>query len=126
MRDREPRLRDEPPDECPTIVSMVSTRLWMKKTWPPRRAQLDGGFDDRLGELHDLRLDGEAVTRRGVSMTDISRNPITTCWLRGIGVAESVNTSTRFFNCLRLSWGDAETLFFIHDDQTEITKAQVF
>src|SRR5687767_10719299 len=43
-------------------------------------------------------------SRGGVSINDMSRMPLSDMLrVRGIGVAESVNTSTRFFNCLSRS-----------------------
>ena len=41
---------------------------------------------------------------RGVSISDMSRSPLSDMFkVRGIGVAESVNTSTRFFICFKRS-----------------------
>ena len=40
--------------------------------------------------------------------------------VRGIGVAESVSTSTFFFSCLSFSLcADPETLLFVDDDEAE-------
>src|SRR5215213_4364755 len=88
-------------------VSIVSTRLWMKKTCPPRPSS---------SSMADLMTDSENCTtcvwmarrsRGGVSMTDMSRRPIRDMLsVRGMGVAGA--------------------LLLVDDDEAEVAEADVF
>ena len=63
----------------------------------------------------------------GVSITLKSRTPVSDmCSVRGMGVAESVSTSTSFFSCLQpLLVAHAEALLFVHHHQPEVGELEV-
>ena len=72
--------------------------------------------------LIDMRFFG------AVWISERSRTPISDmCSVRGIGVAESVSTSTEVLALLEaLLVHDAEALLFVDDDQPEIVEGDVF
>ena len=86
------------------MASIVSTRLWMKNTWPLRASS--SSIADRITPSPNWTtcVLMASRSRGGVSMTDISRMPSSDIFkVLGMGVAESVKTSTFFFNCLSFS-----------------------
>ncbi len=85
-------------------VSMVSTRLWTKKTWPPRSSSRLMASRTRPSSSSAMRVWIGSRASGGVSMTDRSRMPTRLrCRVRGIGVADRVSTSTSLRNDLMRS-----------------------
>ena len=83
---------------------IVCTRLWTKKTCPPRRSSRR--MASRISASEKLQTWVRIASRSagGVSITERSRSPAKASWsVRGIGVAVSVTTSTVFSSCLSRS-----------------------
>ena len=80
---------------CSACASIVSTRLWTKKTWPPRSSSRRMASRTRPVEASATRVWIGSRSSGGVSMSERSRTPARArLSVRGIGVAESVSTST--------------------------------
>ena len=77
------------------MVSMVSTRLCTKNTWPPRSSSRAIASSSRPSSHGSTKVRIGERSRGGVSMSVRSRRPASDrCSVRGIGVAVSVSTST--------------------------------
>ena len=80
---------------CSAWASIVSTRLWTKKTCPPRSSSRRIASRTNPAEASATRVWIGSRSSGGVSINDRSRTPARArLSVRGIGVAESVRTST--------------------------------
>ena len=77
------------------MVSIVSTRLCTKNTWPPRSSSRAIASSSSPSSHGSTKVRIGERSRGGVSMSVRSRSPASDrCSVRGIGVAVSVSTST--------------------------------
>ena len=108
-------------------VSIVSTRLCTKKTWPPRSSSRLIASRTRPSSSSAMRVWIGSRASGGVSMTDRSRMPTRLrCRVRGIGVADRVSTSTSLAERLdALLVRHAEALLLVDDQQAQVGEGDV-
>ena len=112
---------------CSVWASIVSTRLWTKKTCPPRSSSRRIASRTSPAEASATRVWIGSRSSGGVSITDMSRTPARArLRVRGIGVAESVRTSTSRRSCFKPLLGrDPEPLLLVDDDEAEVAELDV-
>ena len=90
---------------CSVWASIVSTRLWTKNTCPPRSSSRRIASRTSPADASATRVWIGRRSSGGVSMTDMSRTPARARFsVRGIGVADSVRTSTSRRSCFSRSF----------------------
>src|SRR6201999_659848 len=88
--------------------------------------EFDCRLDDRFAELHDLRLDGEAISRRSLDDAHVAQSHQTHVERPGYrrrGKREHVNALLQLLETLLVR--DAKSLFFVDDDEAEVAERHV-
>ena len=112
---------------CSVWASIVSTRLWTKKTCPPRSSSRRIASRTSPAEASATRVWIGSRSSGGVSMTDMSRTPARArLSVRGIGVARERQHVDLAAELLQPLLGrDAEPLLLVDDDEPEIPERHV-
>jgi hypothetical protein len=123
---RDARVRDELGEPRGPLVEALDAVVDVEDLPPRARAR---GSPPRAApassEAGDEGADRPAIAG-GVVMSDMSRRPATAIWsVRGMGVADSVSTSTSSQLLDALLVGDAEALLLVDDEQAELLEVHV-
>ena len=127
VADGELRLRARAARRGSPIEWIDSTRLWTKNTWPPRSSSVRIGAGDDVGvELHDLRLDRQAVARRRLDhrhVADAGQRHVQRARNRRRRHRQHVHLLAQLLDPLLVR--HAEALLLVDDEQAEVAERDV-